>query len=267
MKKLIFFDIDGTLVTDNGTERIIPDSSFRAVQALQEAGHLCFINSGRTMVEIDSDILKFSMDGYICGCGTNITYHGKTLFAHTIPEELGNRILQDLESCHLEWLLEGNNSLYYSTLPYSTHIGDFLEEHRRKYSSLGFNRILPSEAKNLRFDKFCACTRKDSNLSQFMDIYKEDLDFIDRGEGFYEIVPLGCSKASGIQFLMDYFNILHEDTIAIGDSPNDLPMLKYAAVSIAMGGSTKAVCDASTFVTEPILDDGLWKAFHRLELI
>lgn len=266
MRKLIFFDIDGTLVTENGTERMIPDSSYRAVHALRQAGHLCFINSGRAMSEIDSSILDFPMDGYVCGCGTTIIYHGQTLFSHTIPYELGNRILKDLEACHLEWVLEGDHTLYYSTIPYTTHIGDFLEEHRSKFS-LAFDRIPPAQAKNLVFDKFCACTRTDSNLSHFMDIYQDELDFIDRGNGFYEVVPLGCSKASGIQFLMNHFGIPHEDTIAIGDSPNDLPMLEYAATSIAMGGSIDAVCEASTFVTKTVLEDGLWHAFRRLKLI
>lgn len=266
MRKLIFFDIDGTLVTENGGKRIIPDSTRRAVKALQQAGHLCFINSGRSLSEMDQSIKSLHMDGLVCGCGTHILYRDETLFSHTIPFALGNRILQDLESCHLEWLLEGSHTLYYSTEPYTTHIGDFQEEHRAVFS-LAFDTVSPSCAKDLVFDKFCVCLKPDSDMSRFMDIYKDDLDFIDRGNNFYEVVPLGCSKASGIAFLMEYFDIPKKDTIAIGDSTNDLPMLEYAATSIAMGGSPKIVCNASSFVTDDILSDGLYNAFRHLNLI
>lgn len=63
-------------------------------------------------------------------------------------------------------------------------------------------------------------------------MFEHDLTFIDRGNGFYEVVPMGYSKASGMQFLMDHFAIAKEDTIAIGDSTNDLPMLSYAGTGI-----------------------------------
>lgn len=266
MRRLIFFDIDGTLVTENDKHHIIPESTRDALRSLQQNGHLCFINTGRALSEIEQYILDLNMDGYVCGCGTGIFYHGKTLFHHTIPSKLGKQILHDLEECNLEWLLEGTHTLYYSTATYATRIRTFQEEHRLAFPD-AFQQINPADAGDLVFDKFCVCLKADSNLSLFMDKYKKHLDFIDRGNGFYEIVPLGCSKASGIQFLMEYFNIPQEDTIAIGDSTNDLPMLEYAATSIAMGGSQQIVCDTSDFVTDPILQDGLRNAFQHFKLI
>ncbi len=266
MRKLIFFDIDGTIVTENANHHIIPDSTRDALKRLQQKGHLCFINTGRALSEIDQPILDLAMDGFVCGCGTGIFYHNETLYHHTIPFDLGNQILQDLAACRLEWLLEGTHTLYYSTNPYTTRIQNFQEEHRLLFPQ-AFSLKSPDDARNLAFDKFCICLRADSNLSYFMDKYKKNLDFIDRGNGFYEVVPCGCSKASGIQFLMKYFDIPREDTIAIGDSTNDLPMLEYAATSIAMGGSSQIVCNASDLVTDPILNDGLRNAFQQLDLI
>lgn len=266
MKKLIFFDIDGTLVTEDSSHRFIPESTRDALKKLRQQGHLCFINTGRALSEIDQPILDLTMDGFVCGCGTGIFYHDETLFHRTIPFDLGNRILHDLEDCRLEWLLEGTHTLYYSTKTYTTRIGDFQKEHRLAFPHT-FYQADPADARDLIFDKFCICLREDSDLSQFMNKYNKELDFIDRGNGFYEVVPWGCSKASGIEFLTKYFNIPWEDTIAIGDSTNDLPMLEYAATSIAMGGSRPIVCDASNFVTDPILQDGLRNAFQHLNLI
>ena len=51
-RKLIFFDIDGTIVTEARDGRIIPDSTRTALRKLQQNGHLCFINTGRLILVI-----------------------------------------------------------------------------------------------------------------------------------------------------------------------------------------------------------------------
>ena len=170
MKKLIFFDIDGTIITENGQKRVIPDSALEAIRKLQANGHLCFINSGRTMSEMNKTILDIGMDGLICGCGTYISYHDEILFSRTIPFSLGNEILKDLEICGFEWVLEGEITLYYSTKPYETHIGDFKNEHMVE-NSLAFSMVSPEEAHNLSFDKFCICLKKESDFETFRKKY------------------------------------------------------------------------------------------------
>lgn len=67
-KKLIFFDIDGTLIPEGDTE--ITKSAVEAIKRAQENGHLCFINTGRPIGTVSSNIMDVSFDGYICGCGT-----------------------------------------------------------------------------------------------------------------------------------------------------------------------------------------------------
>lgn len=266
MSKLIFFDVDGTIVTEHESLRIIPESTKTAIRQLQANGHYCFVNTGRALSEIDDTILNLGMDGFICGCGTYIFHKKDVIFEHHIPHELGNRILAAFKECKLEWILEGYQTLYYSTEEYTTHIGDFLEEHQNVFS-LAFHRVPPHKWFDLDFDKFCVCTTPNSDFATFQKTFEKELTFIDRGNEFYEVVPAGCSKASGMQVLMDYFNIPKEDTIAIGDSTNDLPMLSYAGTSIAMGNSPKIVCDASTFVTDTVLEDGLYNAFDQLGLL
>lgn len=266
MKKLIFFDIDGTIVTDGNQGRIIPDSFFLALRSLQKNGHMCFINTGRALAEVGDEILSLGFDGCICGCGTYILYHGKELFAHTIPHSLGNEIIKDLEANELEWILEGTKAVYYSDKDYVTHIGDFKKEHLQVLADC-CNIIKPKEAKDIPFDKFCVCLSEKSNFEAFHEKYKDTLAFIDRGNGFYEIMPIECSKASGIKFLEDYFKIEHADTIAIGDSTNDLPMLEYSGFSIAMGNSTKELFPIVDYVTTSILEDGIYNAMQHLELI
>lgn len=78
MKKIIFFDIDGTIATED--ERgFIPDSTRRAIAQARANGHLTFINSGRTIFNIGNNIRELGFDGYICGCGTYIEYNDEVL--------------------------------------------------------------------------------------------------------------------------------------------------------------------------------------------
>lgn len=266
MKKLIFFDIDGTIITDGPGEHTIPDSFPKTLSALQKNGHLCFINTGRALSEIDAIIRRLPFDGYICGCGTYIEYKEKTLYSYTIPFQTGNEILQSLKECHLEWLLEGTKHVYYSSLPYQTRIQEFKEEHKRVIPE-AIQIVAPEHEKNLEFDKFCICLGKNHQFDTFYNQYKGVLSFIDRKHHFYEIIPKGHSKASGIAFLENYFGIPHEDTISIGDSANDLPMLEYTDFSIAMGNSSSELFHIVDYVTSSVMEDGIYHAMKHLGLI
>ncbi len=264
MGKLLFFDIDGTILTE-GKNRYVPESTKKAIKLLQANGHLCFINTGRAWSEIHDNITSLGFDGFVCGCGTYIRCHDKVLYSRAIPTELADSILDALEECRLEWVLEGTDKIYYSNIPYTTRIGEFRKDYFGAFADK-CEDISPS-TRGLSFDKFCVCTKADSDLSAFRDRYQEPLSFIDRGEGFFEIVPSDHSKASGIQFLMDYFHIPLEDTIAIGDSTNDLPMLQFAGTSIAMGKSDDIVLQITDYVTDTVEQDGIWKALEHYGLI
>lgn len=271
-KKLIFFDIDGTIVTETGdiSERFIPDSFSTALEKLRKNGHLCFINTGRSYAEIDKKIRALHFDGLICGCGSYILHQNKILFHKTLPKELQKEILRDAEACHLEWLLEGCRSVYYSKAKYTTYIGDLMKDHLALIPE-AVKIIAPDTYGNitqeLDFDKFCICTGKESRFTDFYEKYKDKLTFIDRGNHFYEITPLHVSKASGIRFLEDYFHLNRKDTISIGDSTNDLPMLTYTAYSICMGNGTKELFDIVDYVTDSVNEDGILHAMQHLNLI
>lgn len=265
MKKLIFFDIDGTIVSE-GKERIIPDSMYKALRRLQANGHLCFINTGRAWAEVDAKIRDMGFDGYVCGCGTHIRCQEKILFSRSIPLEFGNAILEDLKEYHLEWLLEGTEYVYYSSGEYQSRIRLFKQEHQKEIPD-AFRVLADGEEKNIAFDKFCICLTDESCFEEFYAKYKDELTFIDRKKRFYEIIPNGYSKASGMQFLEDHFQIAHENTIAIGDSTNDLAMLTYAGYSIGMGNCAPELFPVTDYITLPLLEDGVYHAMEHLGLL
>ena len=93
-RKIVFFDIDGTLV--DGPTHQVPQSAVEAIRKLRENGHLAFINTGRTLVSIEPRIREIGFDGLVCGCGTHIYYEGETLFSHSILHEKCTEIVYEL---------------------------------------------------------------------------------------------------------------------------------------------------------------------------
>ena len=67
--------------------------------------------------------------------------------------------------------------------------------------------------------------------------------------------------------ITDYLKIPMEDTVAIGDSNNDLPMLKYAHTSIAMGNSSEQVLETADYITTDVDKDGIWNALKWLGVL
>ena len=75
------------------------------------------------------------------------------------------------------------------------------------------------------------------------------------------------SKASGIEQVTEHLGIARRDTLAIGDSDNDLEMLRHAGVGIAMGNARQHVREAADEVTSPPEEGGVHEAFVRHGLI
>ena len=82
-----------------------------------------------------------------------------------------------------------------------------------------------------------------------------------------KIVPLGCSKATGIQFLLDYFGLDKDDAYVFGDSFNDEAMLRYVKHAIVMGNGEPELFKLAYYVTKDIEEDGIYHALQHLNLI
>ena len=81
--------------------------------------------------------------------------------------------------------------------------------------------------------------------------------------GLVEIVPLGISKATGVQEVAKPLGIANDEVVAFGDMPNDLPMLLWAGHGVAMGNAHPDVLVAADEVTAPNNDDGVARVLER----
>lgn len=260
-RKAIFFDIDGTII-DNDTKRI-SDSTAEGIRRARKKGHLCFINTGRTKRLIEPALTdRITFDGFLLGCGTMIIYRNEVLLHKTFSRELSEEIIQFLSEHRIDALLEGSEENFCMSREeiYSDTFRDMAEYYRsRHYPDF-------SSAAG-RFDKLFAYAHDPADMALFQRRYADRLSFIDRENGFFEILSKGYSKATAIEFIAGYLNIPMENTVAIGDSNNDIPMLQCAHTAIAMGNSTEEVLETADFVTGDAGADGIWEALEWLGVV
>ncbi len=81
--------------------------------------------------------------------------------------------------------------------------------------------------------------------------------------GLIEINPIGTSKATGVEQIARPLRIAAEDVVAFGDMPNDVPMLRWAGLGVAMGNAHPEAVEAANEVTAPNSDDGLARVLER----
>ncbi len=111
MSKIIFLDVDGTIVDyDNH----IPNSARQAIRKARENGHLVYVCTGRSKAEMPDDIWNIGFDGMIGGNGSYVEHKGQILQHQLIPYETAKRAVDWLESRGLEFYLESNNGLFAS---------------------------------------------------------------------------------------------------------------------------------------------------------
>ncbi len=259
-KKILFFDIDGTILSHRTYE--VSESTRHAIRQAQANGHILMINTGRVNCFIDKTVQSLGFDGFICGCGTHIIYKEEVLFHTGLTGDLIQALIKDLREYKLEAVLEGSGKVYYdynSTSPIIKGMLDFVKKHQFNAGSWDEPDII--------FDKLCIWPTEDNQATQFYEKYKDILDFIEREGRLYEIVPKGYSKASGIEFMINLLGIPYENTFAFGDGENDLPMLTYAKHSIAMGNSPQSIKDIVTYVTEDVDQQGIEQALKHFNLI
>lgn len=257
-RKVFFFDIDGTILSEITGE--VPASAVFALEELRKQGHLTFINTGRMYSSVPDVITTLPVTGYVCGCGTEIIYEGETLFLKQIPEERFREIADVVWKCNGDIVLEGVKDCYFSK---KKSRFDKMEYLKRAFNELDMGITCYIEDKDCECSKYCFFADEESDMEGIMKNLSVDMDVMDRGHGFYEVSPIPCSKASGIDFIMKHFGLDKEDAFVFGDSSNDLSMFSVVEHAIAMGKHDPILEPYTEFVTKTVEEDGIFYALQH----
>ncbi|MCM3690040.1 Cof-type HAD-IIB family hydrolase [Neobacillus niacini] len=256
MKKIVFFDIDGTLLNH---EKKLPTSAKKAIQTLKENGVFVAIATGRAPFMFTSLKKELDIDSYVSFNGQYVVFENEAIYKNPLKQSELERFLLDTKTN--EHPLIFMNEL---TMKATTHYHPFIET---SLGSLLFPH--PDEDKSFFVDKeiyqsllFC----KEGEEKLYFENFPE-FDFIRWHPYSVDILPKGGSKAEGIKKMIDRLGFDLKDVYAFGDGLNDLEMLKAVGTGVAMGNGVPEAKALANFVTSDVSEDGIWNGLKELQLI
>lgn len=276
--KAVFFDIDGTLLTD---KRTVSKSTILAINSLKAKGILIGLATGRDP--------RFVLQ-YMASLGLDlaITYNGQYIFSreevlHSRTLEVGQvEQMMDYAQWNHKDLALGTAKGVFGSGIMSTGTGNFAYRVSRlipdKFAGLVnfiFNRLVrfvrPQRPRNLRgyleepiYQLMMLTTEREARE---LETRFADLSFTRSSPYATDIISKGSSKLSGIVKVAEKYDFSLDEVVAFGDSNNDFEMLKALKYSVAMGNGTKRVRQIASLVTDSNNRDGIYKAFIRLGLL
>ncbi|MDY4511439.1 Cof-type HAD-IIB family hydrolase [Streptococcus hyovaginalis] len=279
MSKVIFLDVDGTLVDYDNT---IPESAVTAIRQARQNGHKVYVCTGRSRAEMQSEIWDIGIDGMIGGNGSYVEDQGQVIMHQLISKEDTKHIVDWLHSRGLEFYLESNNGLFASE-----NFRDAARPVLREYSlrkGRTQEEVKDQEAEDALYGLVYGgeLYRDDLNKVSFiLSDYQDHLDSIEefpnleahtwggRGETalFGDLGVKDINKAHAIEVLLQHLGVDRQDTIAFGDAKIDIPMLDYCQVGVSMGNGGPEILAMADMITDDVAEDGLYNAFAKLGIL
>ena len=254
-----FFDIDGTLVPF-GTEVIFP-SARKALEALQEKGIYVYIATGRTLPNFRFAFEQFPFDGFMALNGQYCVHHDQVIRQATLNREDLLAVIPYAQKQQITITFAEKNNTYinFSTEAYRKMHGQktagLMKEETADLSRVGENDIyqimpyIPKEEEAAFFE------------------HTSHLKSVRWHPDFADVIPIDGGKDVGIEAFLKHLGMTREQVIAFGDGGNDIDMLKYAGIGVAMGNASKQVKEAADYVTADDVDDGILKALRHFHII
>lgn len=115
-KKIIFFDVDGTLVSDTGGIEHVPESAKRAIALTRAKGNLVYLCTGRSKAEIYDFILECGIDGVIGAGGGYIEIGNQMLYHKKVTNKAVNHMVDYFDTNNFDYYVESNGGLFASKI-------------------------------------------------------------------------------------------------------------------------------------------------------
>lgn len=271
-KKIIFLDIDGTLID---YAQKLPDSAREAIHIAQARGHKLLISTGRSKPAIYPWLFELRFDGMITGTGAYAEFGGKVIFESAIPEAQISRVYTYFEDRKLGLYEESNSGLYGNRYFLSETARSFgvsqdvaAENLLRTFPSLTFGHPhyhLDDNKVSFVMNPALSKAELEKEFGEYFRIGTWNI--FGKGQGFGDFTQKHITKASAVAILLDKLGLNREDTFAFGDSFNDIEILQYCQTGVAMGNAPDELKAVADYVTSDVTDDGIFKAFEHFGLI
>lgn len=244
-KKLILFDMDGTLIDWHRGIKNPSEKMFEAFKQLQEQGYLVMIASGRTIPLAAIPLNNYKFDGYIFCDGAHVVLNGEDIVDIPLTKEDANRGIDLAKELSLEYGILGKDNSYLeedgTLVPFFIRANHDMtmvdhDKHCKPYKLYIHSN---QETKEIVMSK--------------LDCFKQSVE-----EDYYlEFRNRNCSKASGLKAILERTGVKAENTYFFGDGFNDIEIFKMVGHPYVMANANKELYQYGT-VCKSVYEDGVY---------
>lgn len=252
----VFFDVDGTLLS-HATGKV-PESAREAIRKLRANGIHAIICTGRDLVELEKlPLMDLPFDGFLTLNGNLCLDENKKLFAgnEIDPGEV-DILVRIFKASKIPFVLIGEKNRYIN------YVDDIVIDTQA--STQG---TIPDigEYKGEKIYQCLAFVKSKERL--MLENMLDECIITSWNETGIDIISKHGGKASGLEKFIKRYDLLRSETMAFGDGENDIDMIRYAGVGVAMGNGIKSLKSAADYITTDIDDDGVANALKHFGLI
>lgn len=259
MTKVIFFDIDGTLLSFK--THTVPQSTIDAIHAVKQKGIKVILATGRLLKQV-KDLGGIEFDGFITVNGSYcVTTEGEVIGKRPIPR-------QELES-----LLAYQQNIMQFPFAFMVQEGcfvNYVDDTVQLISDLVKVPVPPVKDLHTMADEEVLQINLYVDKPTEEKIMREALISCESSRWhpiFADVNIKGTNKSVGIDEFLSYYHIDKSETMAFGDGGNDIEMLKQVGIGVAMGNAGDDVKAVADYITDSVDEDGIANALRHFGLI
>ena len=255
--KAVFFDVDGTLLSHETYS--VPQSARESIDILRQRGIKTYLCTGRHALELELlPISDIPFDGYITLNGHLCLDHNKQLlFGFPFPEETAQALISVFRKKRIPLVLVEENRLILN------YVNDTVIRAQEMIST-----PVPDIAEYDGAPIYQATTfagLEDDDLIR--EITPPDCQAVRWNDLGIDLILKSGGKVTGIRCIIEQEGIRPEESIAFGDAENDIGMLKFCGIGVAMGNAKDQVKKIADYITSDADDDGIRNALQYYEII
>ena len=256
MVKATFFDVDGTLLSHTKNE--VATSTKAALDQLREKNIKCVVATGRHMVELAALPVKdIAFDGYITLNGQLCLDDRRTvIYGNPITGAEKDCILRLFHEKKIPIMLAESNKIYLN------FVNQYVETAQSAISS-----EIPDVGKYTGNEIYLAVAYVERGNENVLAEQLPNCKITRWNDYAVDIISCDGGKTSGIKQYLIKNKISKHETMAFGDGENDVEMLKFVEIGVAMGNSVVLTKASADYVTASVDDDGIEKALRHYGII
>ena len=263
--KIVFFDVDGTLLPFG---KGLPESALEAILDAKSRGHRIFVSTGRSPSEMDKALSPIPFDGGVYSAGCLVIAEGKILEERSYSRKQVEEVLTYLKEMGQLAMVQTSNGTYMSSRAY-----DFFKESLIKSNGISIKIpgliVSDSIPEDLDVKKILVLSpsgRVDEVRRDLGDRYNIVGNTVGlKQSDMAEICLKGVDKGSGIKTILSYYGEERKSSVGVGDGANDIEMIEYAGLGIAMGNADECLKVKADWISSDVEQDGLRNAIKHAE--